>query len=1400
MGIGVLGPLLVDGAPPALPRRDRVVLEALAVERGTAVAADRLADALWRESPPASWSKVVQSSIVRLRKELGRETIQTLPEGYRLTLPMHEIDACEFERLVDRAREQLLLGQAERAAYTLDEALRLWRGRPLGELDEWESGRTEADRLEELRRDAEELRCEARLEAGHHRELLMELQRLVRAAPLRERRWELLALAEYRTGRQSDALRTIRQVKQLLLDELGLDPGPGLLTLEQSILRQDDSLAATVTAEPAARSDCPYLGLVPYDVGDADTFFGRDRDVAACLERLQATGVLAVVGPSGSGKSSLIRAGVAATRRGQGTRVVVISPGARPRDSLTAVPARPNGVLLVVDQCEEVLSLCADRDEQGAFFAALAAHAETGGLVLALRADRLGELASFPAATRLVERGLYLLNPMAEGDLRAAIEAPARQAGLRIEPGLVELLIAEVGGEPGALPLLSHVLRETWVRREGALLTVDGYRATGGVRHAVAESAESLYEQLPVEHRPMLRDLLLRLVSPSPDGEPVRARVPRRLVATDEAHERLIESLVGARLVTVDEGVLELAHEAVSRAWPRMRGWLDEDTEGQRIRRHLAVAADTWSAMGRPDTELYRGVRLARALEWQARSAPDLVPAEEEFLAAGRRLAEVEERTALQQARDQKRVNRRLRGLLVGSAALLVAALVASGLAVRQADRATEAGRVADARRVAAQALVIDRPDEALQRAVAAVSLDNSVEARAGLRSVLARVPELAAYFPAPRGWMELRGDGTQLAIMGDDQRVTVLDTSTGEELGSYDPNRAGWQGRVACVCQPLAWSGDGDLLAIGVLNGIGPAVRLVDTSTYDEAPIRLGGLPNGDRVASDLEFSADGRILAATVDGPDTGDITPGGIGTAFVWDLEDPSTPRATIPLIGSDQALALSADGSRLITVPDDNWDTPTRPGTMWDTVTGRRIRGYPDLGVPLALSPDDSLLAYAHGRDTVLVSPTTGEEQRRLSGHREPVEDLAFDPAGEQLVTDGDGTVIVWGIDGRVRHQIELDAGMLALGPHGRDLYLHTADGVDVVDLAGTRRYLTQTSRPHRRVYDLGGVSFFPSPDGEAVVQDFYEPEDPINTRLIELDTGRRTGLGDFAWVGTEDKAVSWRPDSRRVAAVDGSGRIRVVERRTGRIVARGRVDAADFDAWVEYTSDGRSLLAGSDQGLVVLDAATLDEAGPPVHFPGRNVAFAVPGPEDGTAVVFLRGRASSAWDFTDAHTWALVDVRTGEVLREGQVDTSVESAAVSPDGRRLALGGHPLVIVDLRSGETTTPTEGGPEATQFHVRWAPDGSRVVSTGDGLVHVWDGKTGQLLGDVGIGTDASAVFLADSRTVSIVGWDGATYQWQTSLQHALDVACRVAGGGLSREEWATVLPEQPYQATCG
>jgi DNA-binding SARP family transcriptional activator len=254
-GISVLGPLAVEGDASICPR-DRVVLVALATHPGDTVSAERLADALWGERPPASWNKVVPGCVMRLRRLLGTGTIQTTPYGYRLTVGRDDIDSTRFERMLGLGRQLVTLGEPDRAAFVLGEALALWRGRALVDAEMWEPARVEAVRLEELRLDAGEAHLEASLESGRYREVLGRAQTGVSEAPFRERRWALLALAQYQAGRQIEALRTLHRARTVLANEVGLEPGPELVDLEAAILRHDAALIADAQLDRNAACLC----------------------------------------------------------------------------------------------------------------------------------------------------------------------------------------------------------------------------------------------------------------------------------------------------------------------------------------------------------------------------------------------------------------------------------------------------------------------------------------------------------------------------------------------------------------------------------------------------------------------------------------------------------------------------------------------------------------------------------------------------------------------------------------------------------------------------------------------------------------------------------------------------------------------------------------------------------------------------------------------------------------------------------------------------------------------------------------------------------------------------------------------------------------------------------------
>ena len=268
MAITVLGPTRVDGAR-ALSPRDRVVLAVLVANRGASVTPEQLADALWGESAPDSWRKVVQTVVMRLRKILGAEAIETTSSGYMLRVAPRDVDAWRFADLIDHARELAAVGELDQAVYALDDALAQWHGDPFQDLDRWPLAAAEVARLEELRRLAEEQRLEALVALRLDDEAIATATALAVAEPLRERRWELLALALYRSGRQGEALRALSRARLVLREELGIEPRAELVALEQAILDQDPDLASPRERRVVSER-CPYKGLESYGVDDAE--------------------------------------------------------------------------------------------------------------------------------------------------------------------------------------------------------------------------------------------------------------------------------------------------------------------------------------------------------------------------------------------------------------------------------------------------------------------------------------------------------------------------------------------------------------------------------------------------------------------------------------------------------------------------------------------------------------------------------------------------------------------------------------------------------------------------------------------------------------------------------------------------------------------------------------------------------------------------------------------------------------------------------------------------------------------------------------------------------------------------------------------------------------------------
>lgn len=1045
MELRVLGVLAIDEGRVSPAPRDRLVMAALAACIGAPVTTESLATALWGEELPASWPKVIPGCIMRLRRLIEPARIETTPLGYRLVAEDVDLDARRFERLVARGSELLELGEPDRSAHALSEALALWRGQPFAELPDWEPARIAGDRLEELRLGAEESLLEARLQSGALLDAVAEARARVAQAPMRERRWVILGLAQYRQERQAEALATVRRGREMLASELGLDPCAELAALEQAILRHDPALESGV-AFHAPSAECPYFGLPPAGLDDGERYFGREEELDRALRTLERHGVLLVSGSSGVGKSSFVRAGIGAASVVGGRRVIAVTPGERPLQTLREIADHDGGSLLIVDQCEQAFAND-DPEETGRFFDELGRMVFRGPTVLAIRADRLGDLADQPGCAGLIQSHLLMLGPLSGEGLRAVIEEPARHAGLILEPGLVEILTRDADGRN--LPLLSHALHEVWERREGRVLTVDGYRASGEIEGAVAQTAEAVFAALADEGRVHARDILLRLVEPSRGGGVICQRVDRASIAVDDGHARVVDRMVDARLVTSDEESFQLAHEAVAREWPRLREWLADDVEGQRIMRHLGESANAWNEMGCPDSELYRGARLSAAAQWRASARPVLAAAESAFLDASveREAADLAETT--RQLQRERRAVRRLRWLAGAAASLAVVALAAGAVAAVQIREANEQAVVEDARRVAARAGAEPLYERALLLAVEAIRLWDAPTTRGALVDVMARNPRILSITRIADGLgvqqMSLAPDGSTAVVVDLAQDARVIDLGRRAETGAYEyaPEEAvvldalaASDGRISlslleAPCEPGVWCENSALRSRGLHDG-GPG------------ELAFTGFP-GEVI--DIEYSADQTLAAAVAPLPWVD--APGNVG---IWRAAAPGEPMLLdLPHAGSNPGapnwanafgrVRFSLDGSRLFV-------SGYGPTAVFDTRTGALVDELDGDGV-LAVSPGGDRALVRDGLLAVRVVAVGGGAATPLLESPAVVIDAAFSPDGELVVTAGEDGVRLWSAgEGTLQEHLDGHAGEVvsaAFRPTG-ELVTAGADGV------------------------------------------------------------------------------------------------------------------------------------------------------------------------------------------------------------------------------------------------------------------------------------------------------------------------------------------------------------------
>jgi WD40 repeat protein/transcriptional regulator with XRE-family HTH domain len=1193
-------------------------------------------------------------------------------------------------------------------------------------------------------------------------------------------------------------------------------------------------LAATAKREDApALGMCPYKGLDYFDETDADLFVGREAlteklagRILALVSRAQENQnrFFAIVGASGSGKSSLVRAGLVPTLRWNKTSanwpIHVITPANHPLESLAISLAGEKGsfaaiaalmddlardqrtlslyikqelktiggnfFLLVVDQFEELYALCRSDDERSAFIDNLitATFGGVGGavIVITLRADFYTHCAKYLTLREALATHQEYIGVMNDEEIRRAIEEPARRGHWEFENGLVDLILHDVGHEPGALPLLSHAMFETWQRRHGHTLTLSGYTSAGGVRGAIAETAEAVFtDQFNPAQQVIARRIFLRLTEL---GDEIatsdthrRATINELILKPEEsdATQVVLKALADARLITTSEDAVQVAHEALIREWPTLRGWLEDNREGLRLHRQLTESAKEWLVGEHEPDILFRTSRLAQAREWAATHSDDMNALEIEFLEtsvafsekeaaeredrrqreleAAQKLADTERQRAEEGIISARRLRRRS---ILGTAGITLAVLLAIFAMFIWGQSAANAAHshsvsLASAARQANQS---GRVDLGLALALEAVNLDQPpIEAVAALREValgygtravldgygqavraIAISPDAKTAFSG--SCAQMNADG--VCMVGE---LTLWDLRALKELHRWSAH-SGWVTAVAFSLdgQTLISGADDGSLYLWDVNGgqkrqlVGHTASITDMAIVPTTGFLLTGSADGQIILWELRTGTivqsynqtSSPVTAISVYASKLTVVSAHQDGSLWLWSLYKSQLIQHFENQGAGIDSVAISPDGSWILiaeSVPPDLYirKIDVLTGTLLNQLMFGCMPGH------LALSPDASYALVTCQSTIYQVDLQNWVLQRNFSESSAFINAITISQYGSlALSASEDGSMRLWNLGNPLIPQIKnvkvdiLNA--IAISPNGERLMVNDSreNGIEqpgLWDIA--HNTIIREYSGFVGVVSPGAVAF--SSDNRFVAAAGWLVDKKANTSTTPIVMVWYTDIGDIhcrldAYLAP-GRAVAFSPDSLYLLAgsqdpVTRSGQLILWDVKTCQRVHQ--FDTTEDVTSIAFSTDGTRAITGSGYyGRVILwDVATGKEIRRFLYADYGPVLSVAFGPADDT--ILASGSA-------DLYLW---DVNTGNILRRySGLSTTPYSVAISPDGKYVLAGsmGGEVILLEFATWEELHRFEANQEV--YSVLFSPDGKTAFAASrDGKLITW------------------------------------------------------------------------------